>query len=169
MTADRRSAGAGQPRRAWRRRWIVLGGAVVVLLLLVIGAGLAAFRYLPAVDEARLLRTDLEAMVDRVQEAGLEIDGETLDSSRHSSSRRGLALDRLRDLVASDPLIGVAARLAARVRRTSAPRTRMLAAGDEPPRRRRRGPRRSVAGTLPSAMRRRRIQAWLGRWLSSWN
>ena len=57
-------------------------GPFVVLLLLVIGAGLAAFRYLPAVDEARLLRTDLEAMVDRVQEAGLEIDRETLDSSR---------------------------------------------------------------------------------------
>ena len=42
---------------------IALAIAAVVLL----GAGaLAAFRYLPALDEARALRTELETMVDRV-------------------------------------------------------------------------------------------------------
>lgn len=44
------------------------------------GVALAAFRHIPALDEARALRTDLEGRADRVREAGLDIDRATIDT-----------------------------------------------------------------------------------------
>ena len=88
----------------------MLGGlaAVVVLLLVAAGAALAAFRYLPALDEARALRTDLETMVDRVREAGLGIDRATMDAlDADLVSARG-RFDRLHGLLADDPLVALA-------------------------------------------------------------
>jgi Protein of unknown function (DUF4012) len=102
--------GSAPQRRARPRRRVVAGGiAVAVLLLLVLGgalaAGLAAFRYLPALDEARVLRTDLETMVDRVREAGLGIDRATMDAlDADLVSARG-RFDRLESLLANDPLV----------------------------------------------------------------
>jgi hypothetical protein len=88
---------------------VVLGGiAAAVVLLLVVGAALAAFRYLPALDEARALRTDLETMVDRVKEAGLGIDRTTMDAlDADLASARG-RFDRLQGLLADDPLVALA-------------------------------------------------------------
>ena len=65
-----------------RRRWILAATAAVLLLLVAAGAALAAFRYLPALDDARTLRTDLERMVDRARDAGLGLDRPTLVALR---------------------------------------------------------------------------------------
>ena len=73
-----------------------------------VAGALAAFRYLPALDEARALRTDLETMVDRVREAGLGVDRATMDAlDADLASARG-RLDRLESLLADDPLVGLA-------------------------------------------------------------
>ena len=101
--------GPAPRRRARPRRRVVLGGiAAAVLLLLVLGAALAAFRYLPALDEARALRTDLETMVNRVREAGLGIDRATMDAlDADLVSARG-RFDRLESLLANDSLVALA-------------------------------------------------------------
>ena len=111
MSADRveGESDAAPPRRARPRRRVVVGGiAIIVLLVVAVAAGLAAFRYLPALDEARALRTDLETMVDRVKEAGLGIDGATMDAlDADLASARG-RFDRLESLLADDPLVALA-------------------------------------------------------------
>jgi hypothetical protein len=77
-------------------------------LLVVIAGALAVFRYLPALDEARALRTDLETMVTRVEGTGLGIDRATVDAlDADLASARG-RLDNLQALLAGDPLIRVA-------------------------------------------------------------
>jgi hypothetical protein len=109
VSVDGAAPGAAPRRRARPRRRVVLGGiAAAVLLLLVVGGALAAFKYLPALDEARALRADLETMVDRVREAGLGIDGATMDAlDADLASARG-RFERLQGLLANDPLIAVA-------------------------------------------------------------
>jgi len=104
------AAGAGStPRRPARlsRRAALLILAIAALLLLA-GAALAAFRYLPALEDARALRTDLETMVERVQEAGLGIDRTTLDALDADLASATNRLDTLRSLLSSDPLLGLA-------------------------------------------------------------
>ncbi len=109
MTSDATSPGASPGRRVRRRRRaVVLGLALAVLVLLVSGAALAAFRYLPALDEARGLRTDLETMVGRVQEAGLGIDQATMDQLDADLASASGRLAHVRDLLATDPLVGLA-------------------------------------------------------------
>jgi hypothetical protein len=93
-------------RRSPPRRGVVLAGGGAILLL-VVGA-LALLRYLPALDEGRALRTDLETMVGRVQEAGLGIDRATIDSLDADAAAARARLDRLHGLLAGDPLIGLA-------------------------------------------------------------
>ena len=69
---------------------------------------LAAFRYLPALDEARALRTDLETMVDRVREAGLGIDRPTMDALDADLAAARGRFGRLESLLADDPLVALA-------------------------------------------------------------
>lgn len=100
---------AGAPRgRRFRGRVVVAAAALAALLLVGLGAGLAAFRYLPALDDARGLRSDIESIVEHVQEAGLEIDRATIDEldERLVTARSRHA--RLVELTAGDPLIAVA-------------------------------------------------------------
>ncbi|MHB8398586.1 MAG: DUF4012 domain-containing protein [Candidatus Limnocylindrales bacterium] len=94
-------------RRARVGRRFAIGGAIAALVVLGLGA-LAAFRYLPALDEARAVRVDLEAMAAQVQAAGLAIDGPTIDalSARLATDRRDLS--DLEDLLGHDPLIAIA-------------------------------------------------------------
>ena len=66
-------------RSARWRRSILLAGATVLLVVAAATGALLVVRYLPALDEARSLRTDLEAMASRVQAAGLEIDRPTIE------------------------------------------------------------------------------------------
>ena len=66
------------------------------------------FRYLPALDEARALRADLEAMVGRVQESGLGIDQATADALDTDLASARSRLGHLQDLLAGDPLIRLA-------------------------------------------------------------
>ena len=94
---------------AHRRRRIVavaLGGGAVLLLLL--GLWLAATRYMPALDEARALRTDLIEMADRARAAGVGLDRPTLVQLQADLGTADGHLARLRDLLASDPLVGLA-------------------------------------------------------------
>ena len=101
----RRRRAAATHRRARR----FLAGIAIATLVLVVGAGLlAAFRYLPALDEARALRTDLEAMASRAQEAGLEVDRPVLDGLEQDLARARSRLDGLSDLLANDPLVALA-------------------------------------------------------------
>ena len=95
----------GRPARTRRR------GALVVLALSAVvvgGAALIAFRYLPALDDARVLRTGLEATVERVREAGLGIDRTTLDAVGADLATARGRYERLASLLAGDPLIAVA-------------------------------------------------------------
>lgn len=104
MTGDTGGAAPRRPARFSRR------GAYLALALAVVagGAALAAFRYLPALDEAHALRGDLDAMVDRVREAGLGIDRATMDAVDADLAAARGRFDRLESLLASDPLIAVA-------------------------------------------------------------
>ena len=95
-------------RRSRRRRYLVIGAGVTLLLLAAAASALLIVRYLPALDDARALRTDLEAMASRVQAAGLGIDRpmiESLDKDMRTARGR---IDRVSDLLSSDPLIGIA-------------------------------------------------------------
>ncbi len=84
---------------------VALGiGGVAVLL----AGALVLFRYLPALDEGRALRTDLETMVGRVQDAGLGIDRATVDQLDADLASARARYDRLHGLLADDPLIGLA-------------------------------------------------------------
>lgn len=99
---------ASRPVR-WRTRQAAgFGSAAVLFLLVAAGAGLAAFRYLPALDEARALRADLESMVGSVEAAGLGIDRPTINQLDADLAFARGRYEHLRDLLASDPLIGLA-------------------------------------------------------------
>jgi hypothetical protein len=98
-------ADRGARRLRPRRRVVLVGGGVI--LLLVVGA-LAIFRYLPALDEGRALRADLETMVGRVQEAGLGIDRATVDALDADAAAARARLDGLHSLLAGDPLVALA-------------------------------------------------------------
>ncbi len=111
MTGDAIPVGKAQRPRRPRRRALVLGlgfGLAFAALLLLAGTALAAFRYLPALDEARALRTDLESMVGRVEGAGMGIDRATMDALDADLASAEERLGHLRHLLDSDPLIGVA-------------------------------------------------------------
>jgi hypothetical protein len=123
VDADRGTAKRSRPRR----RVVVVGFGVIVLLI--VGA-LALFRYLPALDEGRALRTDLETMVGRVQEAGLGIDRATIDSLDADAASARARLDGLHGLLASDPLIGLARALPLTAANIRGADTVVAAAGD---------------------------------------
>ena len=97
-----------RPRPVRRRRPVVLLAIGAGFLLVMVAGALAIFRYLPALDEARALRTDLETMVTRVEGTGLGIDRPTMDALHADlASARGRLRD-LQDLLAGDPLIRLA-------------------------------------------------------------
>ena len=105
MTGALVRADRGARRSRPRRRVVLAGGSVIILM--VVGA-LAIFRYLPALDDGRALRADLETMVGRVQDAGLGIDRATIDSLDADAAAARARLDGLHGLLADDPLIGLA-------------------------------------------------------------
>ena len=101
-------------RRSARRRrrvTVLAGTGTRRRSLLVVAAGAPGHlqRYLPALDEARALRTDLEAMASSAQDAGLELDRPTLDGLNADLAAARGRLDRLDDLLANDPLVGARA------------------------------------------------------------
>jgi hypothetical protein len=94
------------PPRRGRARLAVI--AAYVGLLLLVGAGLAAFRYLPALGDARQLRADLEAVGAELQDAGLAIDRPRLERVEDQVGAARERLDRLASLLEGDPLVGLA-------------------------------------------------------------
>ncbi len=79
-----------------------------MLAMLAAAAALAAFRYLPALDDARALRADLESAYATARSAGTEADSSSLDRiAADLASARG-RIDRLSQLLADDPLVGIA-------------------------------------------------------------
>ena len=107
MKRDPARADAAQPPPRRGRRVVLLAVGVGVILVVIAGA-LAVFRYLPALDEARQLRTDLETMVTVVEGAGLGIDRATVNALDADLSSARVRLDHLQGLLAGDPLIRVA-------------------------------------------------------------
>ena len=103
MTEHRR-----RRRTHGRRRWILAGLAAVVLLLVLAAGALAAFRYLPALDEAQALRTELEQMLSRAKQAGLGLDRPALDALRADYTTSRDRFRRLDGLLSGDPLVGIA-------------------------------------------------------------
>ncbi len=93
-------------RRRRRATLYVLGLAVLVVLA--VGAGLVAVRYLPALDEARALRASLETLVGRAGDAGLGIDRPTMDQLDADLAAARGHFTHLSDLLANDPLVGLA-------------------------------------------------------------
>ena len=85
-----------------------MSAGATLLVLLIVGGLLAVFRYLPALDEARALRTDVEAIASRAQEAGLGIDRPALDGLGADLAAARARSKRLADLLADDPLVAVA-------------------------------------------------------------
>jgi hypothetical protein len=109
VTGDRVLGGADPRRPArTRRRALLITIALAALLVVLAGAALAAFRYLPALDEARALRGDLETMIQRVQEAGLGIDLATIDALDADLVAARGRFGRLDALLAGDPLVALA-------------------------------------------------------------
>lgn len=84
---------------------IVLGGCAVVLLL---GAWLAATRYLPALDQARALKADLVELADDARASGIGMDRPTLARLQAKLATADQHLADLRDMLTSDPLVGLA-------------------------------------------------------------
>ncbi len=79
-----------------------------LLALVSIAGVLAITRYLPAIDEARALRADIELVATRAMTSGLAIDRPTIEGLKNDVAAGRRRLDELADLVANDPLIGVA-------------------------------------------------------------
>jgi len=79
-----------------------------MLFLLGAGAALATLRYLPALDDARILRGEIESIGSRVQQAGIGIDRPQLDSIRQDVAAARDRLGRLTGLLADDPLVALA-------------------------------------------------------------
>ena len=73
-----------------------------------LGGALALFRYLPALDDARSLRADLEQMVTRAKTAGLGIDRPELVALRQDEAAARAKFSRLDEMLAGDPLIALA-------------------------------------------------------------
>ena len=97
-----------QKARRRRLRRAVALTSLGLLALVAVAAVLAITRYLPAVDDARALRSGLEGMATRVQAVGLDIDQPTIDSVSADLATARTRLDRMRNLLAGDPLIGLA-------------------------------------------------------------
>jgi hypothetical protein len=96
---------AAAPSR--RRRRLLAGLGIVAVLVLLVGA-YAVVRYVPAVDDARALRADLEGMVDRVRANGLDLDAPTLDALEGDLAAAIERHGRIEQLLAGDPLVAVA-------------------------------------------------------------
>ena len=94
--------------RTRRRRFVLLAIVIAVLALAAVAGFLAVNRYLPALEEARSLRTDLVAISSRAQAAGLEIDRPTIDGLSHDLAAARDRLKRLEDLLQHDPLVAIA-------------------------------------------------------------
>jgi hypothetical protein len=90
-----------------RRLWLIVGASV--LIVLVAGAGLALFRYLPLLDDARDVRASMESLYSRVTRVGLAMDRQTLAGIERDMQAVSLRIDRLAESLASDPVMAIAA------------------------------------------------------------
>ena len=105
----RRRSSARKRERAARKRRIVLAAiGAGVLLFVLAGVVLAVVRYLPALDEARALRADVEGIAGRIQAAGISIDREQLEQIETDLEGARERLEELAALLRDDPLVGVA-------------------------------------------------------------
>lgn len=105
----RRRSSSRRHERAARRRRIALAVIASVALILVLGGGaLAVFRYLPALEEARSLRTDVEAMGSRIQAAGIGVDRQQLEGLEGDLEGARERLEELGGFLSGDLLVALA-------------------------------------------------------------
>ena len=95
-------------RHRRRRRQALAVVAVLTVAVAVLGAVLAVTRYLPALDAARAVKTDADAVMSRLKTAGLGIGQADVDAlnAELDDARRNLAT--VDDLLAHDPLVALA-------------------------------------------------------------
>lgn len=88
--------------------WILLG----LLVLLVVAATLAAFRYLPLMDEIRGLRESAQRVADQVRDLEpAALDGVAVAELRDGLTMLDARMDPVRSVVQGDPIVRVAALL----------------------------------------------------------
>jgi hypothetical protein len=108
MSEHGRHHGEHHGRQHRRRRWVFAAILAGLLLLIVVGSVLAATRYLPALDSARELRTDLQHVVDKAKGAGLDMDRPTLTAIQGDLAAAKSRFDGLQALLSGDPLVALA-------------------------------------------------------------
>ena len=102
------STGQRRHRHHRRRRRVLAVVGFLVLAAAALGALLAATRYLPALDAARAVMADSDAVVAQLKTAGLGIGQSDVDAlnARLDDARRNLAT--LDEVLAHDPLVALA-------------------------------------------------------------
>jgi hypothetical protein len=96
------------PATGHRGRKVLAAGGLLLVVVAATATALAVLRYLPALDEARELRTDLELTAALVRATGVEIDSPTVDLLARDLAAANQRLDGLSALLADDPFIGLA-------------------------------------------------------------
>ncbi len=107
-----------------------IGLGALLAILVVVGGALAVLRYLPAYDDAKALRGDLEQMVGRIREAGLALDRTTVDQLDADLVAARARFDNLSDLLANDPLVAIARAVPATAANVEGADAIVAAAGD---------------------------------------
>ena len=96
-----------QRSHPWRRR--IVGFTVLLVLLLFIGGGAyAVVHYLPYLDQVRAARASAQQAAATLKTVGLDIDQPHLDELKAQLSDVDTRLQPFRDLLTSDPIVGLA-------------------------------------------------------------
>ncbi len=91
----------------WRRHRRMLVGLGTAAGLIAVLAIVAAVRYLPLIDDVRVLRATADAAAAQATAAGLQLDRPTLDHLQAELDDASRRLDDLSSVVHSDPLVAL--------------------------------------------------------------
>ena len=95
-------------RRWWRRHPRIVRSVAVLAAIVGLGGVALAVRYLPLLDDARGVRTDLQAVVDRVHASGMDVDRGALDAIQAALDDADGRVRHLDDVLAHDPVVALA-------------------------------------------------------------
>jgi hypothetical protein len=110
---DSAGRGASQPPRRrrhrpwWRRHGRVLAALAATAGLIAVLAIVAVVRYLPLLDDVRVLRATADTAAAQATAAGLQLDRPTLNTLQAELNDASRRLDDLSSAVHSDPLVAL--------------------------------------------------------------